>query len=156
VDADAVIIAIGQAPDISFLSKDSQIERSLWGSLEVDENTLATNIPGIFSGGDFISGPSTVIQAIASGRRAALAIHKHLQGDKSRVEIVDEKSELQSTAGLALDEEVTEDQPRIETEYEDVGERIRDFREVEKGFTKDQAHREAKRCLRCDLEKEMI
>jgi NADH-quinone oxidoreductase subunit F len=156
VDADAVIIAIGQAPDISFLSKDSQIERSLWGSLEVDENTLSTNIPGIFSGGDFITGPSTVIQAIASGRRAALAIHKHLQGDKSRVEIVDEKSELQSTSGLALDEEITEDQPRIETEYEDVGERIRDFREVEKGFTKDQAHREAKRCLRCDLEKEMI
>ena len=69
---------------------------------------------------------------------------------------MDEKSELQSTAGLALDEEITEDQPRIEAEYEDVGERIRDFREVEKGFTTDQAHREAKRCLRCDLEKEMI
>jgi NADH-quinone oxidoreductase subunit F len=156
VDADAVIIAIGQAPDISFLSKDSQIERSLWGSLEVDENTLSTNIPGIFSGGDFISGPSTVIQAIASGRRAALAIHKHLQGDKSRITIMDEKTQRHSTAGLALDEEITDEQPRIEVEYEEAGDRIRDFREVEKGFTKDQAHREAKRCLRCDLEKEIV
>ncbi|MGD9181175.1 MAG: FAD-dependent oxidoreductase, partial [Desulfobacterales bacterium] len=62
VDTDVVIMSIGQAPDASFLSKDSQIERSLWGSLEVDENTLATNIKGIFSGGDFITGPSTVIQ----------------------------------------------------------------------------------------------
>jgi NADH-quinone oxidoreductase subunit F len=155
VDADTVIIAIGQAPDASFLSRDSQIERSLWGSLEVDRNKLSTNIPGIFSGGDFITGPSTVIQAIASGRRAALAIHQHLQGDKSRVEIIDEKSEFLSMAGLALDEEITKDQPRTEVEYEEAEERIKDFREVEKGFNEDQAHREAKRCLRCDLEKEM-
>jgi NADH-quinone oxidoreductase subunit F len=155
VDADAVIIAIGQAPDISFLSKDSQIERSLWGSLEVNENTLATNIPGIFSGGDFITGPSTVIQAIASGRRAAIAVNKFLQGDRSRVEILDQKTTMESKAGLALDEETTEDQPRVEAETEEAKERVRDFREVEKGFTKDQAHREAKRCLRCDLEKEI-
>jgi len=156
VDADAVIIAIGQAPDASFLSRDSQIERSLWGGLEVDKNTLSTNIPGIFSGGDFTTGPSTVIQAIASGRRAALAIHKYLQGDKSRVEIIDEKSEMHSAVGLALDEEITEDQPRVEVEYEEAEDRIKDFREVEKGFTEDQARREAKRCLRCDLEKEMV
>jgi NADH-quinone oxidoreductase subunit F len=155
VDAEAVIIAIGQAPDISFLSKDSQIERSLWGSLEVNENTLATNIPGIFSGGDFITGPSTVIQAIASGRRAAIAVNKFLQGDRSRVEILDQKTTMESKAGLALDEETTEDQPRVEAETEEAKERVRDFREVEKGFTKDQAHREAKRCLRCDLEKEL-
>jgi NADH-quinone oxidoreductase subunit F len=156
VDADTVIIAIGQAPDISFLSRDSQIERSLWGSLEVNENTLATNIPGIFSGGDFITGPSTVIKAIASGRRAALAIHKYLAGDASRVNIVDEKTAHDSDAGLALEQKTPEDQPRVPVSFEAAAERVKDFREVEKGFNKEQAHQEAQRCLRCDLEKEML
>jgi NADH-quinone oxidoreductase subunit F len=55
---------------------------------------------------------------------------------------------------LALDEETTEDQPRIRVELEDAGLRIADFREVEKGFTGEQGRLEATRCLRCDLEKE--
>jgi NADH-quinone oxidoreductase subunit F len=155
VDTDVVIMSIGQAPDASFLSKDSQIERSLWGSLEVDENTLATNIKGIFSGGDFITGPSTVIQAIASGRRAAIAITKYLQGDSSRVEIMDEKTTMESNAGLALDDETAKDQPRVEIELEKAEDRVKDFREVEKGYSgAKEAHREAARCLRCDLEGE--
>jgi NADH-quinone oxidoreductase subunit F len=155
VDADAVIISIGQAPDASFLSKDSQIERSLWGSLEVDGNTLATNIPGIFSGGDFITGPSTVIQAIASGRRAALAINKYLQGDAGRVEIIDEKTSMPSKSGLALEDETAKDQARVDIDLEKPEDRVKDFREVEKGYAKnEEAHLEAKRCLRCDLEKE--
>jgi NADH-quinone oxidoreductase subunit F len=155
VDADAVIISIGQAPDASFLSKDSQIERSLWGGLEVDPNKLTTNIQGIFSGGDFITGPSTVIQAIASGRRAAIAIDKYLKGDSGRVEILDEKTTMESKAGLALDDETAKDQPRVDLELETPEDRVKDFREVEKGYSENkEAHREAKRCLRCDLEKE--
>jgi len=155
VDADVVIMSIGQAPDASFLSKDSQIERSLWGSLDVDPNTLATNIQGIFSGGDFITGPSTVIQAIASGRRAAIAINKYLEGDSSRIEILDEKSAMESKAGLALDDEAAKDMPRVDLEIERPEDRIKDFREVEKGYAgSKEAHREATRCLRCDLEKE--
>ncbi|OPX38556.1 MAG: NADH-quinone oxidoreductase subunit F [Desulfobacteraceae bacterium 4484_190.2] len=154
VEAEAIIISIGQAPDISFLSKDSQLERALWGSLVVDENSLATNIPGVFAGGDFTTGPSIVINAIASGRRAALAIDKYLRKEKGRVEIVDEKTSMVEDIGLALDEETTEDKPRIEIQLEKPEERVRDFREVEKGFTREEAHREAMRCLRCDLEKD--
>jgi len=154
VDADAVIISIGQAPDVSFISKESQLERSLWGSLEVDKNNLATNIPGIFAGGDFITGPSTVIDAIASGRRAAIALDKFLAGDKERVFILDEKTGLSEDAGLALDEETTEDKPRIKIQIENPETRIDDFREVEMGFSEDQARLEAGRCLRCDLENE--
>ncbi|MEJ2166035.1 MAG: FAD-dependent oxidoreductase [Desulfobacterales bacterium] len=155
VDADAVIIAVGQAPDVSFLSKDSPIERSLWGSLEVNENTLATNIPAIFSGGDFITGPSTAIRAIASGRRAAIAISKYLQGDSGRVQIVDEKTATPSASGLALEDETAKDQQRIRIDLETPEDRVKDFREVEKGYAgAEEAHREAKRCLRCDLEKE--
>ncbi|MFH0813920.1 MAG: FAD-dependent oxidoreductase [Pseudomonadota bacterium] len=154
VATDNVIISIGQAPDMSFLSKDTQLERALWGTLVVDENTLSTNIPGIFAGGDFTTGPTYVIRAIASGRRAAIAIDKHLQGDQSRIEIVDEKTSMKVDTGLAQEEEVAEEKPRTRIELERPDERIKDFREVEKGLTEAQACKEATRCLRCDLERE--
>ena len=154
VAADNLIIAIGQAADMSFLSEDSQLERELWGALVVDTNTLATNVPGVFAGGDFTTGPTFAIRAIASGRRAAIAIDKYLCGDTGRVYIPDEKSPRHTPSGLALDEEVSEDQPRIEVDLESADDRVKDFREVEKGFSAEQAHQEAKRCLRCDLEKE--
>ena len=89
---DTLLVSIGQAPDLSFLSEDEGLERAMWGTLQVNENTLATNIPGIFAGGDFTTGPTFVIRAIAAGRRAALAIDKHLKGDVSRVVIPDEKT----------------------------------------------------------------
>jgi NADH-quinone oxidoreductase subunit F len=154
VETESVIISIGQAPDVSFLSKDSQLEMSLWrGSLNVDENTLSTNIPGVFAGGDFTAGPTFVIRAIASGRRAALAINHYFQGEKGRLKIVDEKSPLHTDQGLALAEETTEGKPRAKLAVEKAEERTRDFREVEKGFSEEEAWYEAKRCLRCDLER---
>jgi NADH-quinone oxidoreductase subunit F len=152
LEVDTIIGAIGQAVDVSFLSEDSQLERSLWGSLVVDENTLATNIQGIFAGGDFITGPSTVIEAIASGRRAALAIDRYLSGIKGRVKIIDEKSSMPVEDRLALAEESFEEKPRIEVKIEEAEQRKKDFREVEKGFSEADARREAARCLRCDLE----
>ena len=154
VEADNIIISIGQAADMSFLSADSQLERALWGALVVNTNTLATNVPGVFAGGDFTTGPTFVIRAISSGRRAAIAINKYLTGDDSPVYIPDEKSVRHTATKLALAEETTEDQPRIEVKFEDAKERVCDFREVEKGFTEQEACREATRCLRCDLEKE--
>jgi len=154
IETDNIIISIGQAPDMSFLPEDSQLERALWGSLVVDENTLATNVPGVFAGGDFTTGPTYVIRAIASGRRAALAIDKYLAGDKARIYMPDEKTKRAQETGLALEEETTEEKRRVAVEFENPDERIRDFREVEKGFTPAQAHFEAMRCLRCDLEKE--
>ncbi|HDM09722.1 MAG: NADH-quinone oxidoreductase subunit NuoF [Deltaproteobacteria bacterium] len=154
IDTDNVIVSIGQAPDMSFLSKDEQLERELWGALAVDENTLSTNIPGIFAGGDFTTGPTFVIRAIASGRRAALAIDKYLRGEKGRVEILDEKTRLREDLGLALEEELTGERPRVPVEIERPEDRIMDFREVEKGLSEENAKMEALRCLRCDLERE--
>jgi NADH-quinone oxidoreductase subunit F len=154
VEAESVIISVGQAPDVSFLDKDSQLERALWGSLAVEENTLATNIAGIFAGGDFTTGPSTVIQAIASGRRAALAIDRYLRREAGALRIRDEKSAKHQDAGLALDEESPEEKFRVRIEIENPRDRARDFREVEKGFKAEEARYEAGRCLRCDLERD--
>jgi len=154
LEARSVIISVGQVPDISFLSKDSQIEMALWrGSLRVDENTLSSNVPGVFAGGDFVTGPTSLIRAIASGRRAALAIDRFLRGEKGRLKIVDEKSPLQVSDVPALEEETSEGKPRARLMVESAGERSRDFREVEMGFSEEEARYEAKRCLRCDLER---
>ncbi len=155
MEADTVIVSIGQAIDLSFLSEDEGLERAVWGTLKVDENRLATNIPGIFAGGDFTTGPTFVIRAIASGRRAALAIDKYLQGDQSRLIIPDEKTELgQHPQRLSQEEAEVPLTGREELAQEPPQLRVQDFREVEAGYNEEQARREARRCLRCDLEGE--
>ena len=141
---------------MSFLSEDSQLERALWGALVVDDNTLSTNIPGVFAGGDFTTGPTFVIRAIASGRRAAIAIDKYLQGVSGPIEIPDVKTAMHEDTGLALDEETDQELPRIRTELAKAEIRVNDFREVEQGFSVKEAISESKRCLRCDLEKERM
>jgi NADPH-dependent glutamate synthase beta subunit-like oxidoreductase len=178
VPADTVIPSIGQAPDLSFLPPDMKFELARWGALKVDGNTLCTNIPWIFAGGDFVTGPTTVIQAIAAGRRGAIAIDKHLRKDVSRVEMPDEQldvvfrvergdritirsvvevrgeqSEAERKAKMAEKEEPAELKPRCPVLARPPKERICGFDEIEFGFTEEQAREEARRCLRCDLER---
>jgi NADH-quinone oxidoreductase subunit F len=154
VTADTVIPAVGQAPDLSFLPPDSKLERAKWGALQVDGNTLATNISGIFAGGDFVTGPTYVIEAIAAGRRGAIAIDKYLCGDTSRIAFYDKREEVEEGLIEKELEGVAEEKPRVEMPVAPVDERVRDFREIEMGFGEERAREEAKRCLRCDLEKQ--
>jgi NADH-quinone oxidoreductase subunit F len=153
VSADTVIPAVGQAPDLSFLPPDSTLERAKWGALQVDTNSLVTNIPGIFAGGDFVTGPTYVIDAIAAGRRGATAIDKYLRGDTSRVTFFDEREEFEEDMVEKELEGVADEKPRVKMPVAQPGERIKDFREIEMGFTEERAREEAKRCLRCDLER---
>jgi len=154
-DCDTLIVAIGQAPDLSFLSEDEGLERAMWGTLQVDENTLATNVPGIFAGGDFTTGPTFVIRAVGAGRRAALSIDKYLRGDSSRVLIKDEKTALGlEDDRLSMEEADVPLSGRVKLPQADIKSRVTDFREVEAGYTREQAADEARRCLRCDLEGE--
>ena len=174
--ADTVIAAVGQAPDLSFLAPDIKLEVARWGALKVNWNTLCTNIPWIFAGGDFVTGPTTVIQAIAAGRRGAIAIDKYLQKDSSRVEIPDERLEVvfKVTRGERITlrsmvqkrdpmvepaqkdmekEETTELKPRTPVQMLPPDARIEGFDEIEINYSEQQAREEAKRCLRCDLER---
>jgi NADH-quinone oxidoreductase subunit F len=150
-EADTVIPAVGQAPDLSFLMEDTRLERVRWGALRVNPNTLATNVPGIFAGGDLVTGPTSVIQAIGSGRRAALAIEKYLKGDPTRVEIRDEKCVEETGAPQPPQEAAS--RGRTEVPMLAPGERLRGFVEVEMGYSEEEAMEEARRCLRCDREK---
>ena len=152
VEADTVVVAVGQAPDLSFLPRDSALERTKWETLVVDNNSLSTNIPGVFAGGDFVRGPGMVIEAIADGRRAAVAVDKYLRNDTSRVELYDLKQEVEAQADEEI-EESWETQARVSMPRLPVEERKGSFKEIERGFSEEEARREAKRCLRCDLEK---
>jgi NADH-quinone oxidoreductase subunit F len=152
VEADTVIAAVGQAPDLSFLPPDSELERTRWETLVVDSNSLATNVEGVFAGGDFVTGPDMVVEAIAAGRRGAIAIDKYLRGDTSRVEIYDRKSAAVIGPAARELEDTWETKPRTEVKTLPLTERRASFNEIELGFTEEIARREAKRCLRCDLE----
>lgn len=79
VESKAVILAIGESPDISFIPKELEVTRR--NTIEVDPFTLETSMPGIFAGGDVVSGPATVIEAIAAGMRAAVYIDCYLKGE---------------------------------------------------------------------------
>ncbi len=152
LEADTVFAAVGQAPDLSFLPPDSALERTRWETLVVDENTLISNVPGVFAGGDFVSGPGMVIETIAAGRRGALAIDKYLKGDPSRVEMYDRKPEFIEAEALPEEEETWEPRFRPEIPRLPFEERINNFRETELALEEAQARQESSRCLRCDLE----
>lgn len=152
LEADLVVPAVGQAPDLSFLPADSHLERVKWGALKVDSDTLCTNIPWIFAGGDFVTGPSMVIYAIATGRRAALSIDRYFRGIKGPLVITDEKYHS-IPEPPPRPEDLDQPMPRIEMPSLRPAERISSFCELETGFTEEQARTEASRCLRCDLER---
>ena len=79
IEAETIVPAISQGTDLSFLPKDHQFKLTRWNTFEIDENTGATNIPGVFAGGDVVSGPDIAIRAIAGGKRAAMGIHQYLR-----------------------------------------------------------------------------
>jgi len=73
IEADSVIVAIGQSPDITFLDG-SAVSLHKWGAITVDPETGLAGIPGVYAGGDIVDGPESIIAACADGRRAAEAV----------------------------------------------------------------------------------
>ena len=79
LNADTVILAIGQAPNLFFLPKKVKIRNT--GTINVNPFTMETSLTCVFAGGDAVSGPATVIEAIVAGRRAAVFINNYLKGE---------------------------------------------------------------------------
>ncbi|MFQ5758808.1 MAG: FAD-dependent oxidoreductase [Candidatus Bathyarchaeia archaeon] len=151
IETNMVIIAIGQASDLSFLHEESQIQATR-GTIEVDEDTLQTGVPKIFAGGDVVSGAASVIEAIAMGRKAAVSIDRFLGGDGVIDEALVEPEKPDPWLGR---EEGFTDKSRVQISYLPLEKRLRDFSVVELGFDEEMAVEEAKRCLRCDLRLEI-
>lgn len=146
IDIDLLIPAVSQSPDISFLPEEIGLEISRWDRLAVDPETFKTNVPGIFAGGDFVTGPRDVIRVIADGRKAALSIHQYLDGEELGVK----PSYFTQISKVEIDPEL-EKIPRQKMDTLPSQKRKSFDEEVELGFTKEAADQEAKRCLRCHL-----
>ncbi|MCJ7808780.1 MAG: NADH-quinone oxidoreductase subunit NuoF [Desulfobulbaceae bacterium] len=148
IEADVIIPAISQETDLSFLEDDHGFHISRWHSFVVDKNTLATNVPGFFSGGDAVTGPATVVQAIGAGHRAAVSIDCYLRGKPY-------KGYWYPKPHLMVDRlELTEEDEKLvrpKIRELSVKERINNFQEAELGIDEKTALLEARRCLRCDL-----
>ena len=146
IDIDLLIPAVSQSPDISFLPEEIGLEISRWDRLAVNPESFETNVRGIFAGGDFVTGPRDVIRVIADGRRAALSIHSYLSGEKI------EKSPAYFTIvpEVKVDPDL-EKIPRRRINTLPVQERKSIDKEVELGFSKERAGKEAIRCLQCHI-----
>ncbi|MBE3136962.1 MAG: NADH-quinone oxidoreductase subunit NuoF [Thermoplasmata archaeon] len=151
IDADIVIPAIGEFSDVSGLFTGLDVETNRDGTIKTDKHGR-TSIPGLFSGGDVVSGPATVINAIASGERTAVTIDQYLTKDRTRKYPWREHKKVDTF----FDPEAEPVSYRMQKPKTLLPEERRGcFDEVELSFTKTLAMKEAKRCLRCDLELEL-
>jgi len=145
VRADTVIIAIGQRTDLSGFES---LEANPWGTFRVNEASLETNLPGVFAGGDVVTGPSSVIEAVSHGKEAAESIDRHLSG-------LDLLEGRQRDFIVVSPEEVDQKDyhPKQRAVIRTVSKtrRRRSFDEVEIGFSKKVAASEAERCLSCAI-----
>jgi heterodisulfide reductase subunit A len=149
IDCDMLIPAIGQKSDMSCTAQSPDLKWSRRNTLEVNPITMQTTIPHVFAGGDAVTGPATVVEAVAAGHKAADGIHRHLQG------LAPEKTLEPETAAEPSEpdwREIPEDcipQPREKLPHRDPVTRGRSFDEASLGFSEEQAVREADRCLNC-------
>ena len=145
IPCDTVILAIGQASDVSFLKPGDGIETTRQGTLKIDPTTLMTTAPGIFAAGDVAFGPRLIINAVADGKKAAEEIDKFIRGPEWKP-----KNQFVQITVLNHHKMAEE-----YDEYSRLGvpviplERRTGVAEVEIGFTEEQARREASRCLQC-------
>jgi NADH-quinone oxidoreductase subunit F len=151
VEIDTLIPAIGQEPEIEAFTDCDALRLTRWNTVEVDADTFFTGVEGIFAGGDLVTGPSTVVQAMAHGKVSARMIHEFIQGRPITREYRVTRPALDVDVVELGDEEIKQlhkpEMPVLQLE-----DRVGNFREVQLGFTPELAIAEARRCVRCDRE----
>jgi NADPH-dependent glutamate synthase beta subunit-like oxidoreductase len=146
IDVDTVIAAVGEAPDLAFLDA-AKFALNGNKTLKAASPAFVTNVKGVFAGGDAVTGPATVIEAIAAGKKAALAIDKYLRGES-----LDYQEPVPSIIGIEdVDLERFKKRERQEMPLSPAAERAKSFGEVELGFSERTALFEADRCFQCGL-----
>ncbi|MBN2282876.1 MAG: FAD-dependent oxidoreductase [Deltaproteobacteria bacterium] len=148
IDLDAVIPAIGQQTDLSFISEDSGIAVNKWDTFEVDPVTFMTSAEGVFAGGDAVTGPATVVEAINAGKEAAKSIDRYLRGEDVKAGRERNWKECIADKG---DVSWMPREARPELRELDANDRKTHFREVVQAYTEEEAVREANRCLSCGV-----
>lgn len=143
VKTDMIIAAIGQRPELPALDK--KVGTTSWGTVQVDPITLATDMEGVFAGGDCVTGPATLIEALDMGNRAAEGIDAYLSGSAPAQRVSFKGVDLCKQRGRGL----VIQSPAADVAFLDPKKRVENFEEVEGGFNAAAAMREAQRCLRC-------
>jgi formate dehydrogenase major subunit len=160
--ADTILLAIGQDVDVASLNEGELGLDQRWGTIEMDESTTMTNLPGVFSGGDCVSGAATVIEGVAAGRRSAFAINAYLDGaDEAAIAAAIQRyiPEFFDIGAKAASDAPLHEMPVLDGDdrlkaFENArygGDVDNDeaFKEVETGFSEEEALEEAGRCLMC-------
>ena len=150
VECDFAIGAIGQKVDSNFLTIDKNVNVEKWGTVKVNPKSLETTIPGVFAGGDVVTGPLTAISSIAQGKQAANAIMGYLEKGAPSL-IYKPFLSFRHRFGNLSENEFAH-LPKIEREKNneiDIADRVCSFDEVETGITEEQLHAECDRCLEC-------
>ncbi len=145
IPCDTIILAIGQASDLSFLKPADGLETTRQGTLKIDPATLMTTAPGIFAAGDIAFGPRLIINAVADGKKAAEEIDKFIRGPEWQPKPQYVQITLLDHHKMA---EESDEYSRLAVPVIAL-ERRTGIAEVETGFTEEQARREASRCLQC-------
>ncbi len=149
VKLDTLIVAIGEKPKSEFLaSMGLEIDKS--GRIKVNTKTLETNLRGVFAGGDLVTGPNTVIDAIAAGKKVAESIDRYLQ-KKAFTKPATLKLPDVYIEPAQIDESAEKIVARAVNPALTPAERVKNFREVEMVLPENSARTESRRCLRCDL-----
>jgi NADH-quinone oxidoreductase subunit F len=148
---DMVIEATGQRPDTSFISGDG-IGTGKGGTITADPRTLATDRKGVFAGGDAVTGPATVIEAIASGQRAASSIKRYLRGEPLSPLVERNGYKPIDIPPIQPTEEELKERARVPIKEVGSSQRKGSLAEVVLPYSPDEAKNEGSRCLRCDLE----
>lgn len=155
VELDTLIVSISENPDISFLENEG-IEFSKWDTIVIDQETFLTKREGIFAGGDVVTGPNTVVDAVAAGKIASESIDQYLKGKevKREYELTRPSKYIEPIefADKELDELLSARKAKMNMLSSEK--RRYNLMEVNQGLNEEQAVKEAKRCLRCELETE--
>jgi NADH-quinone oxidoreductase subunit F len=146
VDLDTLVVAISEQPDLAGL--DGGVKLTKGGAVEINAESFVTSRPGVFAGGDIVTGPNTVVEAIAAGKSAAVMIGNYVSG---RLLKTLPKVKLPSFYIEPLEAQEDENAARVHPPELSAAERKGCFKEVELCVSEEQARCEARRCLRCDL-----
>jgi NADH-quinone oxidoreductase subunit F len=146
-ELDTLVVAISEEPESEALSG---LKTTRWGSLVVNPESFVTSDVGVFGGGDVVTGPSTVIEAIAAGKYAAIMMDRYMAGKQLKKL----NKVLLPTVYIApvSSEDEGEGQGRMHPEHLSVDARVKNFLEVDLSPSENHALCEARRCLRCDIE----
>lgn len=146
IEVDSIVAAIGQETDWLCVESEDGCAISRRGTMEVDPLTLQSTKPDIFGGGDSVTGPRTVVEAIAAGKQAARSIDRFLKGQDLREGREEEWKAVEDIPLEGYERTRRERMPRLSVE-----ERKGSFKEVQLGFTEEQVRREASRCVSCGV-----